>query len=410
MVIGQMGMKHPSLAGMVAAIKAKFSRVALHKHFTPQAVAFMHLCLLFALKQKLKRAVAIDAKALRPFSRVMLLDSSAWNIHPDLAGVLPGTGGDGSGATCKLQAFYEYKKGELSFAAITSGLVPDQRYVQHLPGNMDKNDLALFDLGYFKLNALNDIANRGGFFLCRLLTKTNLYDPETLEEIPLDKALGKMDEDAYEMDVLLGGPWAQRVPCRLIALRVDEQLAAKRRRELKARTRRRRKGCSKRSLALCSWTLLITNAPTKKLSARIALDLYMLRWQIELLFKQLKSILQIHHSNTGREARMRCELYGKLIGAVLIHRIHAIVNPPMWNRQRKEISMEKLYKRLQERAFSLLTLMLSSIRKAIAYLDKELQHIVRHCLKSTQPSRPTTLELLNQTGQFKVEVLKMTPA
>ncbi len=72
--------------------------------------------------------------------------------------------------------------------------------------------------------------------------------------------------------------------------------------------------------------------------------------------------------------------------------------------------MEKLYKRLQERAFSLLTLMLSSIRKAIAYLDKELQHIVRHCLKSTQPSRPTTLELLNQTGQFKVEVLKMTPA
>jgi len=41
MVVGQMGMKHPSLAGMVAAINAQFSRVALHKHFTPQAVAFM---------------------------------------------------------------------------------------------------------------------------------------------------------------------------------------------------------------------------------------------------------------------------------------------------------------------------------------------------------------------------------
>jgi len=364
--------------------------------------------LLFALKQKVKRAVPIDAKALRPFSRIMILDSSAWNIHPGLAGVLPGTGGDGSGATCKLQAFYEYKKGELSFAEITSGLVPDQRYVENLPGNMNKNDLALFDLGYFKLKALDDIAEKGGFFMCRLLTKTNVYDPESLEEIPLDKVLGKLDGDAYEMKVLLGGPWAQRVQCRLIALRVDEQLAAKRRRDLKARTRRRRKGCSKRPLALCSWTILITNAPAKKLSAKIALDLYRLRWQIELLFKQLKSILQIHQSNTGRESRMRCELYGKLIGAVLIHRIHTIINPSMWNRQRKEISMEKLYKRLQERAFSLLTLMLSSISQAIAYLDKELQHIVRHCLKSTQPSRPTTLEQLDQTGQFKVEVLKMT--
>lgn len=407
MVMGQMGMKHPSLAGMVAAINAQFSRVALHKHFTPQAVAFMRLCLVFALKQKIKGAITIDAKALRPFSRVMILDSSAWNSHPNLAGVLPGTGGDGSAATCKLQAFYEYKKGELSFAEITSGLVPDQRYVQHLPGNMNKNDLALFDLGYFKLKALNDIAENGGFFLCRLLTKTNVYDPETLKEIPLDKELGKLDGDAYEMEVLLGGPWAQRVQCRLIAMRVDEQLAAKRRRELKARTHRRRKGCSKRSLALCSWTILVTNAPAKKLPARITLDLYRLRWQIELLFKQLKSILQIHHSNTGRESRMRCELYGKLIAAVLIHRIHTIINPPMWNRQRKEISMEKLYKRLQERAFSLLTLMLSSIRKAIACLDKELKHIVRHCLKSTQPSRPTTLELIDQTGQFKVEVLKM---
>lgn len=122
MVIGQLGMKHPSLAGMVAALRADFSREALHKRFSPQAVAFMHMCLVFALKQKVKQGTSIDAKALRPFSRVMLLDSSAWNVHPSLEGVLPGTGGDGSGATCKLQAFYEYKKGELSFAETTTAL------------------------------------------------------------------------------------------------------------------------------------------------------------------------------------------------------------------------------------------------------------------------------------------------
>jgi len=409
MVIGQMGMKHPSLAGMVASIRAEFSRVALHKRFSPQAVAFMRMCLMFALKQKMNRATPIDAKALRPFSRVMLLDSSAWNVHPSLEGVLPGTGGDGSGATCKLQAFYEYKRGELSFVEMTSGLVPDSKYVDHLPEVLEKGDLALFDLGFFKLKALNRIAQKGAFYLCRLLTRTNVYDPQTMKEIPLVTLLSKVDGGAYEMDVVLGGPWGARVPCRLVCLRVSDQLANKRRRDLKARTRRRRKGCTKRSLALCGWTLLITNAPARRLSARIALDLYMLRWQIELLFKQLKSILQIHHTNTGREPRLRCELYGKLIGAVLIHRIHAVLNPRTWNTSRKELSMEKLYKRIQERAFTLLGLMLISTAQAVAYLAKELQHIARHCLKSTQPSRPTTLEVLDRTGQFDVEVLTISP-
>jgi len=408
MVIGQMGMKHPSLAGMVAAISAQFTREALHKRFTPQAVAFMRLSLVFALKQKLSRAIPIDAKALRPFSRVVILDSSAWNVHPRLAAVLPGTGGDGSGATCKLQAFYEYRKGELSFVEMTPGLVPDNRYVDALPETLNKNDLALFDLGFFKLKALHRINEQGAFFLCRLLTKTGVHAPQTMEEIHLDKVLGKVEGHAYELNVVVGGPPHKEIPCRLICLRVSEQLANKRRRELKARCRRRRWGCSKKSLALCSWTLLITNASGRQLPARIALDLYMLRWQIELLFKQLKSILQIHHSNTGKESRLCCELYGKLIGAVLIHRIHAIINRPLWNRDRRELSMEKLYKRIQERAFTLLALMLSSIARAIGYLAKELRHIARHCLKCTQPSRPTTLELLDRTGQFDVEVLTMS--
>lgn len=408
MVVGQMGMKHPSLAGMVAAITASFSREALHKRFTPQAVAFMHRCLVFALKEKLNRASLIDAKALRPFDRVAIVDSSGWNVHPSLESVLPGTGGDGSGATCKLQTFYEYKRGELSFVEMTSGLVPDNRYVDHLPEMLNKKDLTLFDLGYFKLNALHRIDGKGAFYLCRLLTQTSVHDPQNMKEIQLDKVLGTVNGDAIELNVLLGSTQRDKIPCRLICLRVSEELANKRRRELRARTSRRRKGCSKKSLALCSWTLLITNAPAKQLPAGIALDLYMLRWQIELLFKQLKSILRIHQSNTGREPRLRCELYGKLIGAVLIHRIHGIINRPLWNKHRKELSMDKLYKRIQERAFTLLSMMLSSIPKTIAYLAKELQHIVQHCIKCTQPSRPTTLELLDRPGPFNAKVLRMT--
>lgn len=77
--------------------------------------------------------------------------------------------------------------------------------------------------------------------------------------------------------------------------------------------------------------------------------LYTLRWQIELLFKHLNSIVRVVQSDTGNAHRLRCELYGKLIAAVWIHRIHAVINNALWNATRREISMEKLYKRLQER-------------------------------------------------------------
>jgi hypothetical protein len=47
--------------------------------------------------------------------------------------------------------------------------------------------------------------------------------------------------------------------------------------------------------------------------------LYTVRWQIELLSKQLKSILRIHQSVTSNDNRLRCELYGKFMIRFAFH-------------------------------------------------------------------------------------------
>jgi hypothetical protein len=75
--------------------------------------------------------------------------------------------------------------------------------------------------------------------------------------------------------------------------------------------------------------------------------------------------LRIHQSDTSKENRLRCELYGKLIGAVMIHRIHAAENNRIWNTKCRQVSMEKFYKRFQERAFTVLSLLLSSVPEAV---------------------------------------------
>ncbi|MEZ4420959.1 MAG: transposase [Nitrospirales bacterium] len=138
---------------------------------------------------------------------------------------------------------------------------------------------------------------------------------------------------------------------------------------------------------------LITNVPEPWVPLDMVRALYTLRWQIELLFKQFKSILRVHQSATGNVHRLRCELYGKLIAAVWVQRLHAVANTARWTTARQEISLAKLYKRLQERAFLLSQLVMRSEAQAMAYLSQELETLLKHCRKHRQRSRMTTLDM-----------------
>ena len=139
----------------------------------------------------------------------------------------------------------------------------------------------------------------------------------------------------------------------------------------------------------------MTNVAGTGLPIEMAWRLYSLRWQIELLFKQLKSVLAIHRSQTRTNiSRLKCEIYGKLILAVLIHRIHAHLNSLLWNQSHRELSFDKFYKRFQERAFAVLIQLLVSVQMAAQYLASEIRNVVMNCLKLKQHSRQSTLEIL----------------
>jgi len=392
MTVGQMGMVHPSLAGMVEAIQAKISRVALHLRFTAQAVEFLVRCLKMALEAAVHSA-GIRPAALEAFQRVLVFDSSSWDVDPALQRVLPGSGGGASKANCKLQAGYEYKSGSLGFFAVTEGIKPDQAYCSCLSDHVQTGDLMLTDLGYFKLGLFQKLDAKGAFFLSRFLVGTTLRNAETLETIDLSQTLHRFEGQALEMNVLIGKD-ESAVKCRLVCLRVNEPIANARRRKLRKEAQKKGRTPSQAHLALCDWTLFVTNAAADILPVEWVLSLYRLRWQIELIFKQLKSVLRIHSSNTSNEYRLKCELYGKLIMAVLTHRIHSSLNEQLWSTQGWEVSFDKLYKRIQERAFSFLGHMLISVSAAIKALIQEINRLASSCIKYRQPSRKTTLERL----------------
>jgi hypothetical protein len=72
-------------------------------------------------------------------------------------------------------------------------------------------------------------------------------------------------------------------------------------------------------LRLADWTLLLTDAPAKRLSLEEALVLLRERWQMELLYKLWKQHGQLEESASQCCWRILCERYAKLIGLLLQH-------------------------------------------------------------------------------------------
>ena len=72
-----------------------------------------------------------------------------------------------------------------------------------------------------------------------------------------------------------------------------------------------------RSLVAAAFMILATSLPRSGYSARAVLAVYRLRWQIELAFKRLKSLLHIDRLPTHTDRGLQSWLYAHLISALL---------------------------------------------------------------------------------------------
>jgi len=395
MTLGRAGMKQPSLGGMADALKATLSRQALHQRFTKAAVAFVQGCFERML-HRLSVAAVVCTPLLQFFRRVLILDSSSWDVAPALRHLLPGSGGNASAANCKLQVCLDYLTGLLCFVQSMAGTRPDNTSIDPVLEMLQPHDLLLFDLGYFRLKTFRRIADLGAFFLSRLCAQVTLCDAGTGEPIDLCLLLRTTCGNVCCRQVILGPADGTQLTCRLICLRVAPHIAEQRRRTMKRNAVKKGHTCSQRHLMLAEWTQLITNVPEVWWPVDALWHLYSLRWQIELLFKRLKSTLAIHHTNTANIHRLHCQLYGTLILAALMQHLYATLNNDLWNERKEQLSPDKLFKRLQERAFMLAQLLTTSPVTGLRYLRLSIQHILPNCIKRRQRSRLSSLQTIHQ--------------
>jgi IS4 transposase len=104
---------------------------------------------------------------------------------------------------------------------------------------------------------------------------------------------------------------------RLIARRKSPEAIEKAHKELRRHASRKQHDIDPRSYVAAEFLVLATSLPAEEFPAEQVLAVYRLRWQIELAFKRLKSLINIDEIRTRTEAGTRCWLYANLIVALL---------------------------------------------------------------------------------------------
>jgi hypothetical protein len=305
------------LAQMAAALGVPISAQALDERFGVASAD----CLREVLEAAVRVVLGADPAAvplLGRFAAVAVQDCTTVVLPSALAAAWPGCGGGPAGegaAAMKLGVRLDLASGRLEGPYVEAGRA-DDRAVLATAAPLPPGALRLADLGFFRLDELAEQGARGVYWLSRWQPGTALYTPDGQrhELLPL---LAAATAATLDQPVRLGV--RQRLPARLLAARVPQEVADERRRRLRAAGRDKGRDPSAAQLALCAWTVFVTSAPAALLTLREALVLARARWQVELLFKLWKQHLHLDEWRSAKPWRILTELYAKLLAALVQH-------------------------------------------------------------------------------------------
>jgi DDE family transposase len=108
---------------------------------------------------------------------------------------------------------------------------------------------------------------------------------------------------------------------RLIAVRRSATATRQVRRRLLRHANKRQETVTRKAWAAAQYFAVWTTLPARAFSATDVLDCYRLRWQIELTFKRMKSVMGLGHLPKHDPASARAWLHGKLFISLLVERM-----------------------------------------------------------------------------------------
>jgi hypothetical protein len=367
---------------------AEVSAQAVDQRISALAQDFLGRCLSAALRISAATQWGAD-DVLGWFDHLYVIDSTNFSLDPALADTFKGSGGGASKAAMRIQFLFDYRTGTmhiqlgdvtLSDTAALADLVRRHSLPQ------DGVCLFLSDLGYFKMATFTAIhENPDHHFLSKLQFGVKPIAPDgTVLDL---KRLLKKKPRQLEAPVKVGSK-----TCRLVATRLPDEAVAIRIRRANQDSRSKKRQITDEYRLFLHYAIFITSLPPIYAMEQL-FALYRIRWQIELTFKIWKSILAIHRIRSAREDRVRCEVQGKLIVAVLVSILATNVKSFL---DGLAISTHKVARQVRALATNWAQAIQMGTAKHRKFLQKLTRIMARSCRKSSRKKKPSLEERLAQ--------------
>ncbi len=282
---------------------AELSDVALMKRLRNAGGWLQALCVELFREQGLSRAAeggfqirAMDATTVREPGKT----GSLWRIHYSVR--LPSLSCDFFRVTAT--------EGKGSGESLT-----------HFP--IQSGDHVVADRGYARAPGLVHVAHSGGYATVRVNTRALALQSavgEPLDLLETVRSLRRADQIGF---------WPARVVAadggtvagRICAVRKSREAIRQAQKKIRSDASRKGTEIQPKTVEFAKFVIVFTNFPEADFSARQVLEWYRTRWQVELVFKRLKSLAELGHLPKYDDDSARAWLYGKLLVALLVEKL-----------------------------------------------------------------------------------------
>jgi hypothetical protein len=287
------------------------SAVALQKKVNESQIRFLRKVLEKSIKNKTDYFQARATDALKSFKHILIQDSTSLSLNDKLKDQYPGSSNQSvkNIPIMKIHVVFDLLRNSFKEFSLTSFRETDYAHSCEILDYANKGDLVLRDQGYFLTDMMREMTERGIYFISSFRRPVKLYDGQ--KEVNLLRLLRRQDI----LDKTLCITNQYRLPLRVLAIRLDSQTVERRKRN----TVDKRYVHSKEYRKLLEYAIFVTNLQASQLNLKLIIEIYRLRWRIEIIFKSWKSCIHIKDVvSMTNNLRVQSYVYCMLICIVLL--------------------------------------------------------------------------------------------
>ncbi|MCD6163790.1 MAG: IS4 family transposase [candidate division Zixibacteria bacterium] len=187
---------------------------------------------------------------------------------------------------------------------------------------IEKGDLLVGDRAYSNARSVAHVLDNGGEVLVRMKVISFVLRSANGKSFKLLSRLKKLRVGCIgEWTVHVVGDNGRMIPGRICALRRSKAAIEMELKRIHRNSARHGRIPGRKALEVAKYSCVFTTVDQSVLSATDVMELYRARWQVELAFKRLKTLLNFGHLPKHDEESAKAWLFGKLLIGLLADNI-----------------------------------------------------------------------------------------